>query len=102
MDLAKRFEEATSCTSVTISSLEINKLYPIVRAKRITTKYGPTILLSIRDSEAKVVQIFLPKRFCAVISNEDMEKINSKAVSLNLVYRGICETSKSYLLAIES
>ena len=30
------------------------------------------------------------------------KKINSKAVSLNLMYRGISDTSKSYLLAIES
>jgi len=59
MDLAKRFEEGTSSTSVNISSLETNKLYPIVRARRIASKYGPKILLSIRDSEAKVVQIFL-------------------------------------------
>ena len=31
-----------------------------------------------------------------------MDEINSKAVSLNLVYKDICESSKSYLLAIES
>ena len=93
MDLAKRFEEATSCTSDNLSSLGINKLYPIVRAKRITTKYGPTLLLSLRDSEASMVQIVLPKRYCVVISDDDMDKINSKAVSLNLVYKGICEAS---------
>jgi len=102
MDLTKRFEEATSCASVTIGSLEINKLYPIVGVKRIATKYEPRILLSIRESEAKVVKIFLPRRYCAVISDDDMEKINSKAVSLKLEYRGIYETSNSYLLAIES
>jgi len=27
---------------------------------------------------------------------------NSKAVSLHLVYKGVCESSKSYLLVIES
>ena len=85
-----------------LTYLEINKLYPIVRAKKITIKYGPTVLLSIRDSEASMVQIFLPKRYCAVISGDGMYKIYSNAVSLNLVYKGICETSKSYLLAIES
>jgi len=102
MDLAKRFEEATSYISVNLSSLEVNKLYPIVRAKRITTKYRPTVLLSIRDYEASMVQIFLPKRYCAVISDDDFDKINSNAVSLNLVYNDIFEAYKSYLLAIES
>jgi len=102
MDLAKRFEKATSSTLVNISSLEMNKLYPIVRAKRINTKFGSTVLLSIRDSEPKIVQIFLPKRYSDVVSDDDMGKNNSKAVSLNLIYKGICDTSKSYLLAIES
>jgi len=74
MDLAKRFEEATSSTSVNISSLEINKLYPIVRAKNINTKFGPKISLSIRDSEAKIVQLFLPKRYSDVVSEDDIEK----------------------------
>jgi len=87
---------------VNISSLEIKKLYPIVSAKRMTTKYRPIILLSIRESEAGIVQIFLPKRYCAVISDDDMDKINTKAVSLNLLFKGLCETFKSYLLGIES
>jgi len=36
------------------------------------------------------------------MSNENMDSINSKAVSLHLVYKGVCDSSKSYLLAIES
>jgi len=102
MDLAKRFEEATVYATVNINTLEINKLYPIFRAKRMSTKYGPTVLLSIRESEARIVQLFLPKIYYAVISDEDMDKINTKPVSLHLVCKGLCETSKSYLLGIES
>jgi len=101
MDPAKRFEEATAYTSVNLSSLEINKLYPFVHAQRITAKYGPTVLLWIRVSETRTVQVFLPKQYSAVISDDDMDKINSKAVYLYLVYKGKCETSKSYLLTIE-
>ena len=84
-----------------LTSLEPNKLYPIIRAKRTTTKYGHTVLLSLRVSKTSIVQVFLPKRYSDVMSDEDMESINSKAVSLNLVYRGVCESSKSYLLSIE-
>ena len=93
MDPAKKFEEATSCVT-NISSLDIEKMYPIVPAKRITTKYGPTVLLTVRDSESSVVQIFTPKRHCSV------DKINNGAVSLNILHKGISETPKSYLLAI--
>ena len=34
MELAEKFEEATSCQSVNINSLDTDKKYPIVRAKR--------------------------------------------------------------------
>ena len=102
MNLVKGFDEATAYTSVKLSALERNKLYPRVHAKRIATKYGPTVLLSIRVSETNIVQILLPKRYSAVISDDDMDTIISNAVSLNLVYRGMCETSKSHLLAMKS
>jgi len=75
MDLAKNFEVATSRKTSKINSLGNEILYPIVRAKRITSKYGPTVLLTVRDSEFCVVQIFLPKQYCEVISNDDMDKI---------------------------
>jgi len=100
MDFSKRFEEATSSTTVSIRSMEVNKMYPIFHAKRINTKFGSTVLLSIRDSEAKIVQIFLPKRY-GDVSDDDMVRINSKTVSINLIFKGICDTSKS-LLAIVS
>jgi len=79
LDLSKRFEEATSSTKVFIGSLEINKMYPIVRAERINTKFGSTVLLSIRDSEAQIVQIFLPKRYRDVVSDYNMDRIYSKS-----------------------
>jgi len=105
MEVAKKFENATvsaSSASVTISTLVLNTLYPIVRAKRITTKFGSTVLLSIRDSDEQLVQIFFPKRLASVVSDEDIAKINSRSIYLNLMYKGICEKTKSYLLAIDS
>ena len=102
MDLTMRFEEATAFASVNVNTLEPHKLYPIIRAKRIPTKYGPTVVLTLRIAENNNVQVFLPKRYSDVVSDEDIDAINSKAVSLHLVYKGICESSKSYLLAIES
>jgi len=101
MEIAKKLEEATSCKSVNINSLETDKKYPIVRAKRMTSKFEPTVLLTIRDSESTTVQTFLPKRYSAVVSDFDIEKINNKLVSLNLIYMGICEKSRSYFLKIE-
>ena len=103
MDLAKKFEDATasaSSASVNISTLILNRPYPIVRARRIT-RFGSTVLLSIRDTDEQLVQIFLPRRYASVVSDEDMAKINSRSIYLNLVYEGMCEKTKSYLLAID-
>jgi len=102
MDLTERFEEATAYASVNVITLEQHKLYPIIRAKRIPTRYGHTVVLTLRIAETDFVQVFLPKRYSDVVSDEDIDVINSKAVSLHLVYKGVCESSKSYLLAIES
>ena len=93
MYLAKRFEEATDCASVNVTSLESHKLCPIFRAKRNSTKFGPTLVLTLRISETSIVQIFRHKRYSEVISDADMNTINSKAVALHLVYKGVCESS---------
>jgi len=98
--LAKRFEEATATTantSISINSLIMNRPYPIVHPKRVNTMYGPTVLLSLRDSDKKFVQVFLPKRHANIVTDEDMEKINSRSMYPNLVYKGICELTRSYL-----
>ena len=104
MDLAKKFEDATasaSYASVNISTSILNRPYPIVRARRITTKFGSTVLLSIRNTDEQLVQIFLPRRYASVVSDEDIAKINSSSIYLNLLYKGMSEKTKSYLLAID-
>ena len=66
-----------------------------------TTKFASTVLLSIRETDEQLVQIFLPKRYASVVSDEDIAKFNSRSNYLNLVYKGKCEKTKSYLLAID-
>jgi len=101
MDLSRRFQEATAYASVIFSSLEPHRQYPIVRAKRISTKFGLAVVLTLLAPDAGVIQVFLPQRNSDVMMDADLESINSMSVALNLVYRGVCESSKAYLLAIE-
>ena len=101
-NLAKRFDEATVYESVNVNSLQPHIFYAILKAKRIPTKYGPSIVLTIRISETRIVQVFLPKHYSEIMSDTDINDINSKAVSLHLVYKGICESTKAYFLANES
>jgi hypothetical protein len=55
IDLPKRFQDAASCLVIKISSLDIDRKYPIVMAERVVTKFGPTVLLSIKGSPYSIV-----------------------------------------------
>jgi len=111
MDVTKKFQEAASSDAFKISSLELDRKYPIIHAERIATEFGPAVLLSIiklpqRGSHTvrlpyDMMKVSMPKRYSCVISGEDIESINSQRVSLNLIYKGMCERSKSCIFAIE-
>jgi hypothetical protein len=66
MDLTRKFEEATSNNTVRISALEIDRKYPPRGAQHIVTKYGSTVLLSIKDKSNDTIKVFLPKRYSSV------------------------------------
>jgi hypothetical protein len=100
MEHTKKFQEVTSCNAIKINS-EVDRKYLIVHAQRIVTKFGPTILLSIRDSSFNVVKVFMPKRYSSVFLDEDIDSINNEKFLLNLIYKGTCIKSKSYILSVE-
>jgi len=78
MELDRKFEIATSCRSVSLGSLESDQQYPIVHVERINTRYGQSVLLAILDSSTSSVKVFLQKRYGDVVSDEDLQVINSK------------------------
>jgi hypothetical protein len=80
MDFDRKFQDATSCQSVKISSLEVDRKYPITRAERIVTKFVLTVLLSITDTSFHTVKVFMPKRYGSVSSDADIEDINTEKV----------------------
>jgi len=101
MDVPKKFQEATSSDAFKIGSLEVDRKYPIIHAERIVTESGPAVLLSIKGSPYNIVKVLMPKCYSSVISGKNMKSINSQKVSLNLIYKEMCEKSKSCHLAIE-
>ena len=90
MDLARKFQEADSCNSVTTIHLQVDCKYPITRAQRVGTRYGPTIILSIRDSPTRILKVFMSKRYYSSFSDKDIEDINFEKVSLYLIFKGKC------------
>jgi hypothetical protein len=80
MDLSKRFQDATSSQIIGISSLDIDRKYHIVMAERVVTKFGPTVLLSIKDSPYNIVKCFAPRHYSCIFTEEDINCINSQKI----------------------
>jgi len=57
--------------------------------------------LSVRDLTPTLLKVFLPKRYAAVITDADISSINDELMHWNLISRGICEKTNTYVLAIE-
>jgi hypothetical protein len=80
MDLNQKFEGITCNTTVYVSEINVNRKYRILRAQRLTTRFGPAVILTVKGEDAAPVQMFLPRRYSDVFTDTDIEQINSKAV----------------------
>jgi hypothetical protein len=89
MDLAQNFEGVACDKTISVTELDPDRKYRIIRAKRLTTIFGPTVVLTIQDSMQASAQVFLPRRYSDVVTDTDIEQINSNTVFLHLVYRGV-------------
>ena len=102
MDLKHRFVEADVCDVIKVSEMQDGRKYPITRARRMDTKYGESVLLTILGDDGNSVRVFLPKRYTAAITDDDIDLINSKRVALCIIYNGTCEKTKAYKLEIDT
>jgi len=80
--------------------LEDNQQYPIFHAERINTRYSQSVLLAILDTPTISVKVLLPKRYGDVVSEEDLQVMNTKHVELYLIYKGTCPKTYSYILEV--
>ena len=101
MDLTQKFDGVTCDTTFSVSELDLNRKYRILHAISLTTRFGPTVILTVKGEHAAPTQVFLPRRYNDVFSDTDIEQINSNVVFLHLIFKGVCPNTKAYLLAIE-
>jgi hypothetical protein len=73
--------------------------YPIERAEKIKTRYGETILLTLKESTETFIKVFLPKRYGDLFTDDDIKSVNEKSVIRAFKYCGTI--SNSFVLAIE-
>ena len=88
MALSQKFRDAVLGTAVRISNLDLDTCYPVLHAEPAETKYGLSILLTIRESEDTVVKVFLPLRYSVVFTEEDLADINGQTLQYYLTYKG--------------
>jgi len=92
----------SACEQIKIGALKQNVLYAIERAERVQTKYGETVLATLRaESPQTFLKVFLPRRYGVLFSDEELQRINEKTLSLSLKYLGTNTTTNSYILEIE-
>ena len=91
----------SSCEQIKIGVLKQNTPYPIEGAERVQTKYGETVLETLRaESPQTFLKVFLPRRY-GVVCSDELRRINGKTLSLSRKYLGTNTTTNSYILEIE-
>ena len=48
MDLAQKFDGVTCDTNISVSELDVNRKYRILQARRLTTRFGPSVILTVK------------------------------------------------------
>jgi hypothetical protein len=100
--LTQRFKDVVLDSAVRIGDLTVDKVYPVLRAETVDTKYGLSILLTIRESDDHCVEVFLPRRYSLWFSEEDVSVVNERTVNYRLIHKGLRSTSRACILKIES
>jgi len=59
MDLAQKIYGVTCDKNISVWELDVNRKYRILQARHPTTRYGPTVILTVKYEEASQVQVFL-------------------------------------------
>jgi hypothetical protein len=99
MELMPKFNQESTCDVINIDKLQVDEKHQILRAERVPTRYAPSVVLTLRcPSESRLCKVFLPRRYCSLITDDDIIAINDKQIVLHLVDKGTCRTTNQYQL----
>ena len=100
MALSVNFQAVASGDIIRIDTLEIDRGYPVVYARRLKTQYGETVLLTLQMGEGEQnVRGYMPKRYAECFVDTDIEEINNSIKQYKLFYRG--KQGTAFLLNLE-
>ena len=58
----------------------MNTAYPIESAEKFQTTFGEAMLLTLQESPQTSVKVFLPRRYGALFTDNDLHSINEKSL----------------------
>jgi hypothetical protein len=90
MELIRKFHEESTCDVIPIEKLKVELKHLILRAERVYTRYGPSIVLKLRGPESRRYKVYIPRRYCGLFTDDDVTAINDRQIVLSLVSKGTC------------
>jgi len=84
---------AASQRLVPASSLVVGRKYPILGGERAETRFGPTIIFKLSESDNSVIKICLPKCYVNVLTDADLAILNSGTETYNLISEDMSQNS---------
>jgi hypothetical protein len=100
VDLVRKFDEEATCDLIPIDKLQVDVQHTILRAERVYSRYEPSIVLTLRGPESRRYRVYLPRRYCDLITDEDIKDINDRKNVFALVYKGTCRSTNQHLLRL--
>jgi hypothetical protein len=101
MNLVPKFTLATTCKTVPLWSLDIERPYRILHAERVTSQFEPSVALTTSTSPRTSAKIFLPKRYAELFTDSEIDDINAGRLSLDLFCTGTCPRTNAYKLSLQ-
>ena len=84
-----KFQQVSISRLVPASSLTVDRRYPILEGYRADTRYGPTVILKLSETENNMLKICLPRRYVDVLTDQDITVLNSSPPQYDLVSNGM-------------
>ena len=76
MNLCQHFNDPASGQIVHTHTLDMDRTYPVLFARRFTTQFEPTFLLTLQAEENMDIKFYLPRRYAEGFDDQDIEDIN--------------------------
>jgi hypothetical protein len=86
---------------MSVSALHHDERYRVTQAKRIETRHGMRVVLTLIEEDDRVISFFLPKRYGDAMEDSDLNDINTRLLQYYLTYRGKSSVSSALLVDTE-